>query len=101
MQENEEPALCRTVMEIQKAHDLLGALLRSIVRTSELSKLPVMDLEQAYVLSARYSVLCWLLGHASREFSEYMESLEHDLCERGIVLIDTGHLHYPEIRRGH
>jgi hypothetical protein len=48
------------------------------------------------VLGARYSVLCWILGHSNREFSEYLESLEHDLAEHGVVLIDSGQLHYPE-----
>jgi hypothetical protein len=33
MQQNEEPTLRKTALEVQRAHDLLGALLKSIVST--------------------------------------------------------------------
>ena len=100
MQREEQPVLCRTAMEVQRAHDLLGMLLKQIVRTPGLSHLPVMDVEQAYLLGARYAVLCWCLGHPNREFTEYLESLEQCLLEQGIGLIDCGRLHYPEGRSG-
>lgn len=96
MQKQEQPVLCRTAMEVQRAHDLLGMLLQQIVRAPSLSKLPVVDIEQGYLLGARYAVLCWLLGHSNRDFSEYLESLEQFLLEQGLGLIDCGRLHYPE-----
>jgi hypothetical protein len=96
MQQQEQPALCRTAMEVQRAHDLLGALLKQIVRSPGLSELPVMDVEQAFVLGSRYAVLCWLLGQPNREFSDYLDSLEQLLLEQGIEFTDTGRLHYPE-----
>jgi hypothetical protein len=59
-----------------------------------------MEVEHAFSLGARYSVLCWVLGHSNCEFADYLESLEQLLLGYGIEFIDCGQLHYPEGVRG-
>jgi hypothetical protein len=99
----DHPTLRKTAMEVQRAHDLLGAFLLHLIETPGLARLP-LDLDQVALLTARYSVLCWLLDHPNNlnlEFEEYLRSVEENLLDLGKVLIDTRHLNYPlEFRRG-
>ncbi len=79
----------RPVWEVQRAHDVLVAIL--------LREAP-LDLPEATMLAINHAAatLCWVLKHEhNRVFAENLAELELLLADAGFGIVDHGRLRYP------
>jgi hypothetical protein len=75
----------RPAVEIQRAHDLLHALV-----TGEFT-LAVLSADDLKHLHACLDVLCWVLRHDhNKHFAGNLTSVEHELNQAGVVLKQGG-----------
>jgi hypothetical protein len=85
-----QPAVARSAVEIQRAHDVLTTvLLDPALRERILGG----DRNVRAVIAA-IDVLCWVLGHAHNvTFEGNVAAIERSMKRLGCVMIDLGSLH--------
>jgi hypothetical protein len=82
-------------LQIQRAHDLFKTYVSLAVRLGGPKILQVDDMPS---IVASLDVLCWILDHdGGVDFANNMLELEANLFAKGIVLEDSGELHYPDV----
>jgi hypothetical protein len=84
---------CRDALEIQRAHDILTAVITELpLRHAVLG----WNEEALRRLMASADALCWVLGHEhNQNFAERLVRIEADLAQQGLGLVDTGTLQTP------
>jgi hypothetical protein len=89
-QQKPQPAIARSPLEVQRAHDLL----MTYVFHPVLQKAVPPSLYDQIV--ARLDILCWMLGHAhNASFDRTLRELESLLSHFGFCIIDSGRLNLP------
>jgi len=82
--------IVRTADEVQRAHDVLVALILDTETRHEVLG-PDDDPRVMSDMMANADVLCWLLGHGhNTTFGGNLEGLEQFIQEHGYVMIDRG-----------
>jgi hypothetical protein len=81
-------------LQIQRAHDLFKTYITLAVRLAGPKILQVDDMPS---IIASLDVLCWILDHdGGVDFANNMLELEANLFAKGIVLEDSGELHFGD-----
>lgn len=82
----DKPEIKQDVSEIQKAHDILCAVILGEVKIG-------LTEEQHKQIQANCEALCWILGHEHNPtFAENLMNIQQAAHQRGYRLYDSGEL---------